>query len=56
LEHHGEDVQKYSEEVTVFWVDQVAARLQAISADASLADKCNQVIGALRGVGSPTRL
>jgi hypothetical protein len=56
LEHHGGDVQKYSEEVTVFWVDQVAARLQAISADASLPDKCNQVIGAVRGVGSPTRV
>lgn len=55
LEHHGEDTMKYSEEVTVFWIDQVAAKLEGISADASLADKCNQVIGAMVGVNSPTR-
>src|SRR5687768_8710571 len=55
LAHHGEDIQKYSEEVTVFWIDQAAARLQGMAVDASLADKCNQVITALVGVKSPTR-
>ncbi|MFN2404432.1 MAG: hypothetical protein ABR594_00100 [Pyrinomonadaceae bacterium] len=54
LAHHGEDIQKYSEEVTVFWIDQVATRLESISADVTLADKCNLVIGALVGVNSPT--
>lgn len=55
LKHHGEDTQKYSEEITVFWVEAVATQLEGISADASLVDKCNQVIGALVGVNSPTR-
>jgi hypothetical protein len=47
LDHHGVDRKKYSEEVTVFWVDAIASHLEGISADASLVDKCNQVIGAL---------
>jgi hypothetical protein len=44
LDHHGVDRKKYSEEVTVFWVDAVASRLEEIGADASLLQKCNQVI------------
>ena len=44
LEHHGEDTQKYSEEVTVFWIDAVATHLEGISAGASLVDKCNEVV------------
>lgn len=55
LEHHGEDVQKYSEEVTVFWIDQVAAKLGEIDPQASVVTKCNHVIGALVGVSSPVR-
>ena len=48
LDHHGVDRKKYSEEVTVFWVDAVATHLEReIGAQASLAEKCNQVIGAL---------
>ena len=55
LEHHGEDTGKYSEEVTVFWVEAAASTLEGISEDASLFDKCNQVIDALAGVSSPVR-
>ena len=44
LDHHGVDRKKYSEEVTVFWVDAVATTLEGISADASLVDKCNQIV------------
>ena len=55
LEHHGEDTQKYSEEVTVFWIDQAAAKLGGIDPQASLVTKCNHVIGALAGVSSPVR-
>ncbi|HEY2961695.1 MAG TPA: hypothetical protein VGJ37_04730 [Pyrinomonadaceae bacterium] len=44
LDHHGVDQTKYSEEVTVFWVDAIAAKLEEIEADASLVEKCNQVI------------
>jgi hypothetical protein len=44
LEHHGEDTKKYSEEVTVFWIEAVATHLEGIGADASLVDKCNEVV------------
>ena len=47
LDHHGVDRKKYSEEITVFWVDAIASHLERTSAEASLVDKCNQVIGAL---------
>src|SRR5688572_6785954 len=46
LDHHGEDRKIYSEEITVFWVDAVATHLEEIGAQASLVQKCNQVIGA----------
>ena len=55
VDHHRVDRKKYSEEVTVFWVDAVASVLEEIGAQASLAEKCNQVIGALASVSSPTR-
>ncbi len=51
LDHHGVDPKKYSEEVTVFWVDAVARQLEEIGVEASVVEKCNQVIGAL---ASPT--
>ena len=44
LDHHGVDRGKYSEDITVFWVDTVARHLEGISADASLVDKCNLVV------------
>lgn len=44
LDHHGVDRKKYSEDVTVYWVDAVATRLEGISADASLVGQCNQVV------------
>jgi hypothetical protein len=44
LDHYGVDPKKYSEEVTVFWVDAVARCLEGIKADASQVDKCNSVI------------
>lgn len=44
LDHHGVDPKKYSEEITVFWVEAIASKLEQISADASLTDKCNQII------------
>lgn len=50
LDHHGVDRKKYSEEVTVFWVDAVASRLDEIGAQATVLEKCNQVIDALATV------
>jgi hypothetical protein len=47
LEHHGVDKQKYSDTTTIFWIDLIAAKLEEIGADASLVDKCNQVVGSL---------
>lgn len=44
LDHHEVDRAKYSEDITVFWVDTVARHLEGISAGASLADKCNSVV------------
>ena len=52
LDHHGVDTKKYSEEVTVFWVDVVASKLEEIGPDASLVEQCNQVISTFN---SPTR-
>jgi hypothetical protein len=44
IEHHDIDPGKYNEEVTVFWVDAIASKLEEISANLSLVEKCNQVI------------
>jgi hypothetical protein len=44
LDHHGVDRQKYSEEITVFWIEMIADKLGEITADASLVEKCNQVL------------
>lgn len=44
LDHHGVDRKKYSEEITVFWVDAVASRLEEMTSDAPLLEKCNQVV------------
>jgi hypothetical protein len=41
LDHHGVDRKKYSEEVTVFWVDAVATHLEGL--DATLVEKVNQI-------------
>jgi hypothetical protein len=45
LDHHGVDRKKYSEEVTVFWVDTIASKLEGVKAGASLTDQCNWVVG-----------
>lgn len=56
LDHHGVDPKKYSEEVTVFWVDAIATHLEEISADASLVDKCNQVVSRFSVTGQRPQL
>ncbi len=52
LDHHGVDRKKYSEEVTVFWVDAIASKLEEIGAQALLVEKVNQI---LLNFSSPTR-
>ena len=44
IEHHGVDPKKYSEEVTVFWVDAIASQLEGMGSETQLVDKTNQVI------------
>jgi hypothetical protein len=44
LEHHGVDKGKYSEAVTVFWIDKITAKLNELGPDISLVDKCNTVL------------
>ena len=44
LAHHGVDPKKYSEEITVFWINVVASAFAEIDGQASLVEKCNQVI------------
>jgi hypothetical protein len=44
LDHHGVDRGKYSDDITLFWVDTVARYLEGIAPAASLVDKCNQVV------------
>jgi hypothetical protein len=47
IDHHGVDPKKYSEEVTVFWVDAVASQLEEMASETPLLDKCNQIISTL---------
>ena len=44
IDHNGVDPKKYSEEVTVFWVDAIATQLEGIGADVSLVEKCSRII------------
>ena len=44
IEHHGVDPKKYSEEVTVFWVNAIASALEEMGSEPQLVEKCNQVL------------
>ena len=41
---HGVDRKKYSEEITVFWIETVARALAGMGSETQLVDKCNQII------------
>jgi hypothetical protein len=43
LNHHGVDKGKYSESVTVFWIDKIAQKLNDLG-DAPLVEKCNTIL------------
>jgi hypothetical protein len=50
LDHHEVDKGKYSEKVTVFWIDKIAEKLKEIGMDASVVEKCNGILATdLRG-------
>lgn len=44
LDHHGVDPKKYSEPVTVLWIDRVAEELSALGPEVSLVEKCNRIL------------
>lgn len=44
LNHHGVDKKKYSETITVFWIDKIAGKLDDLGPGVSLVEKCNTVL------------
>ena len=44
LEHHVGDTGKYSEEITVLWIDKIDGKLNELGPDLSLVDKCNAIL------------
>jgi len=46
LQHHVGNTEKYSETVTVWWIDKIAEKLKKLGPDVSLVDKCNTILAA----------
>lgn len=44
LAHHEVDPKKYSEEVTVFWIDKIDEKLKALGPDVPIVEKCRTVL------------
>ena len=44
LTHYEGDTQKYSEEITRFWIERVDQRLSELGSEMSLVEKCNLII------------
>ena len=44
VDHHGVPREKYSEEVTVFWIELIAEKLRELAPTTSLVEKCNYII------------
>ena len=44
LEHHVGDTEKYSEEITVYWIDKIDKKLNELGSDVSLVEKCNAIL------------
>lgn len=44
VDHHGVPREKYSEEVTVFWIGLIAEKLSELGAEVSLVEKCNHIL------------
>lgn len=44
LTHHCGDTTKYSEEITSFWIDRVAQKLNEFGDEVSLVEKCNSIL------------
>ena len=46
LDHHQVDKGKYSETVTVYWIDKINKKLKELGSDVSLVEKCNVILDA----------
>jgi hypothetical protein len=44
LSHYEGDTQKYSEEITRFWIERVDQRLNELGSEMSLVEKCNAIV------------
>ena len=44
LNHYEGDTSKYSETITVFYIDSIAEKLSQIGPEASIVEKCNAVL------------
>ena len=44
LEHHVGDTGKYSEAITVFWIDKIDQKLNELGPEVSLVEKCNAIL------------
>jgi len=44
LDHHGVDKGKYSETITVFYIDKIVETLSQIGSEVSIVEKCNAVL------------
>lgn len=47
VDHHGVPREKYSEQVTVYWIELIREKLMELTSGASLVDQCNYVINSL---------
>lgn len=47
LEHHDVDRAKYSERVTVFWIERIVEQFEALDVGVSLVEGCNRVVASL---------
>ena len=47
VDHHGVPREKYSEEVTVYWVEMIAGKIAELTPGTSLVSQCNYVISSL---------
>jgi hypothetical protein len=44
LDHHIGDTTKYSEEITSFWIERVAHKLDELGAETPFVEKCNRIV------------
>lgn len=47
VDHHGVPRAKYSEEVTIYWIELIAEKLAELTPGTSVVDQCNYVISSL---------